>query len=111
MNASALIEAGTCGFASTVLAVSDDDRTVRFDIQTECAKVAGYASALKRSGPIDMFEEINPTGTSIVLETARNELKGCCAACVVPAGLFKCMQVAAGLALPKEVRICLSKDY
>ncbi len=31
-------------------------------------------------------------------------------ACVVPVGLFKAMQVAAGLALPKDIHIQLTKE-
>jgi hypothetical protein len=110
MKALAVIEAGICGFETKVAATSDDDRTVSFDVQTECEKVAGFANALKHSGRIDAYQEISPAGKSVVLETARNALKGCCAACVVPVGLFKCMQVAAGLALPKEIQIRLSKE-
>jgi hypothetical protein len=34
----------------------------------------------------------------------------CCAGCAVPAGLFKAMQVAAGLALPKDITIRLAKS-
>jgi hypothetical protein len=40
----------------------------------------------------------------------RATLKGCCAGCAVPAGLFKAMQVAAGLALPKDINIRLTKE-
>ncbi|MFN2352102.1 MAG: hypothetical protein ABR497_09170, partial [Kiritimatiellia bacterium] len=36
-------------------------------------------------------------------------LKGCCAGCAVPVGVFKAMQVAAGLALPKDPTITLFK--
>jgi len=110
MNALAVIEAGICGFETKVVATSEDDRTVSFEVQTQCEKVAGFANALKHSGRIDAYQEISPAGKSIVLETARSALKGCCAACAVPVGLFKCMQVAAGLALPKEIQIRLSKD-
>jgi len=40
----------------------------------------------------------------------RETLKGCCAGCAVPAGLFKAMQVAAGLALPQDITIRLSAE-
>jgi hypothetical protein len=32
-------------------------------------------------------------------------LKGCCAGCVVPCGIFKTVQVAGGVALPAPVAI------
>lgn len=110
MDAHAEIEPGVCGLQASVFATSADDRTVTFKIETCCEKVAGFADALKNLGPVDAYQEINPTGTSVVLQTAHSVLKGCCAACVVPVGLFKCMQVAAGLALPKDIQIHLSKD-
>jgi len=37
-------------------------------------------------------------------------LTGCCAGCAVPVGLFKAMQVAAGLALAKDIAITLAKE-
>ena len=40
----------------------------------------------------------------------RANLHGCCAGCAVPVGLFKAMQVAAGLALPKDIEIALSLE-
>jgi hypothetical protein len=44
------------------------------------------------------------------LTTAREHLKGCCAACAVPVGAFKAMQVAAGVALPKDVTLGMSLE-
>ena len=38
------------------------------------------------------------------------ESKGCCAACVAPMGAFKVMQVAAGVALPKDVTLRMRKE-
>ena len=51
------------------------------------------------------------TGICGLLTTAvRENLTGCCAGCAVPVGLFKAMQVAAGLALPKDINIKLGKE-
>jgi len=44
----------------------------------------------------------------VVMATVREHLKGCCAGCAVPVGIFKGMQVAAGLALPKDITIKMS---
>jgi len=40
----------------------------------------------------------------------RAVLKGCCSGCAVPCGIFKAMQVAAGLALPAPASIEIVKD-
>jgi uncharacterized 2Fe-2S/4Fe-4S cluster protein (DUF4445 family) len=55
-------------------------------------------------GKVEFAGNTNRTG-SVLLRTARDVLTGCCAGCAVPVGLFKTMQVAAGLALPKDITI------
>jgi hypothetical protein len=61
-------------------------------------------------GPVDGYAEIGVGSDGVVLTTARESLKGCCAACAVPVGAFKAMQVAAGVALPKDIRIGINQD-
>ena len=56
-------------------------------------------------GPVDGYAEIGAGADGVILTTARESLKGCCAACAVPVGAFKAMQVAAGVALPKDVTL------
>ena len=46
-------------------------------------------------------ERMNAAGESEVMTIVRRSLKGCCAGCVVPVGVFKAMQVAAGLRFPR----------
>jgi hypothetical protein len=82
---------------------------VTLEIDSNCEKITRLGQVLQQVGPIDAYRGISPTGKSVMLETARNVLQGCCAGCAVPIALFKCMQVAAGLALPQEIRIELFK--
>ena len=110
MKSSVEIEAGICGLRTTAEASSDDSQSVTFAIISDCEKIRGMAEALKRSEPLDAFQEINPAAESALLGAVRATLKGCCAGCAVPAGLFKAMQVAAGLALPKDINIRLTKE-
>jgi hypothetical protein len=110
MKATAIIDAGICGFHTTVRAHSEDDQFVTFDVETNCEKIGQLGTRLKSLGPLDAYEEINPATGSRLLETVRATLTGCCAGCAVPVGLFKAMQVAAGLALPKEVRIAMTQE-
>ena len=110
MKAKSDIDAGICGFHTTVRASSEDDQFVTFDVKTDCEKISQLAERLKTLNPLDAFEEINPASSSRLLETVRATLPGCCAGCAVPVGLFKAMQVAAGLALPKEVRIAITQE-
>ncbi len=110
MKARVEIEAGICGFRTAAGADCEDGQNVTFAITTDCEKIGGLAEALKAKGPLDAFQEISPATESVLLGTVRSTLKGCCAGCAVPVGLFKAMQVAAGLALPADVVVRLAKE-
>jgi hypothetical protein len=43
------------------------------------------------------------------MSAVRASLSGCCAGCAVPVGIFKAMQAAAGVALPRDVTITMEK--
>lgn len=110
MNASVTINAGICGFRTSAEVASPDNQNVTFDVSTNCDKIQKLAEALKQREPIDAYHEISPASESVFMGVVREQLKGCCSGCVVPSGLFKSMQVAAGLALPKDISISLSKQ-
>jgi len=110
MKAKAQVDAGVCGFKAVIHAASVDGQFVTFNITTDCDKNKAVADALRALGPIDAFQEISPQGEGAVMGTVRSHLKGCCAACAIPVGIFKSMQVAAGLALPKNIAIKVSKE-
>jgi hypothetical protein len=103
--AMATIRAGVCGFVTRVRAESDDSWQVAFTIDSDCEKVSAFASELMALGPIAAFDELRLGADGAILGTSRQHLKGCCSACVTPDGVFKAMQVSAGLALPVPVSI------
>ncbi|KKR96838.1 MAG: hypothetical protein UU48_C0023G0009 [Candidatus Uhrbacteria bacterium GW2011_GWF2_41_16] len=107
MNAKTTIDAGICGFPTKVNAESNDGQN---KITSACEKIRAYAENLEKAGAIDAYQEISPENNSQILEIARITLKGCCSGCVVPIGVFKTMQVACGLALPKDIEIKISKE-
>ena len=106
MKCTATINAGVCGFTTNLTADSEDDQMVTFTIETDCDKIAGLAETLNPT-PIDAYQEISKGSDGVVLSAARATLSGCCAGCAVPPGLFKALQVAARLALPRPVAIDL----
>ena len=110
MNARVEIDAGVCGFRTQAAVYSEDDQNVTYEISSDCENILGLSQAIANIGSFDAYEEISPAGESRLLACCRETLKGCCSGCAVPAGLFKAMQIAAGLALPKDVRITLSKN-
>jgi hypothetical protein len=83
---------------------------VSFAIESDCEKIGRLADALAARGPVDAFQEISPDGPAIVMSCVREVLTGCCAGCATPVGIFKAMQVAAGLALPRDIEIRLTKE-
>lgn len=110
MKATVEIDAGICGFSTTARVDSEDGQNVTFDIKTACGKIRQLANAIREKGPIDAYQEISPAGPAVIMTAVRENLTGCCAGCAVPVGLFKAMQVAAGLALPKDITIKLAKE-
>ena len=104
------IDAGIDGFRTTATVASNDGQNVTFAIDSTCEKIRTLAQALKERGPIDAYQEIGSGAEGVLLTTTRETLKGCCAGCAVPTGLFKGMQVAAGLALPKGISIRLVQE-
>lgn len=110
MKALVMVDAGICGFQTRIHAESDDMQNVTFKIASGCEKVRAFCDALVAKGPVDGYAEIGAGADGVVLSTARESLKGCCAACAVPVGAFKAMQVAAGVALPKDVTLKITAE-
>jgi len=108
MNARAQIDTGICGFPATASISTEDQRYVQIDIDCECKSVRALDALWKKVSPIDAIAELGPD-ESVIMKTARGFLqsKGCCEACVVPVAVSKAVQVATGLALPKDVSIKL----
>lgn len=102
MTAKVNIHAGICGFHTNVTAMSDDEQFVSIKIESDCDKIVELGKTIEQKNPLDGYQELM---RSQILTAAMDQLKGGCAGCVVPAGIFKAMQVAAGLALPKDIEI------
>jgi hypothetical protein len=101
------IRAGICGFCTKVRAEGDDKYHVSLQVTSDCEKVQRFGSEL---GTVSVFDELQQGYDGAILSAARSHLKGCCAACIVPAGVFKTMQVAGAVALPAEVAINLQLE-
>lgn len=110
MKAKVEVDAGVCGFRTSGVVVSSDEQLITFEVSSDCEKIRDLLALMGKEPPIDAYQEINPAGESAVMAAARRSLKGCCAGCAVPVGLFKAMQVAAGLALPMEVHIAVTGE-
>jgi len=102
--ATATIHAGICGFTTKVIAHTDGD-AVKLTITSECdaiRKLGGHLSVLNPYHEIS-FRRAIP-------QTYQEAMKYCThAACAVPAGIIKAIEVESGLALPADVSIQLHK--
>ncbi|MBW2594180.1 MAG: hypothetical protein JRE58_14505 [Deltaproteobacteria bacterium] len=101
--AKAEIFAGICGFNTTVEVKVNGSCDISID--SECQSIQKLGASLKHVNP---FEEISFRGEGPA--TLRMATKHCAhAACPVPAGIIKAVEIAAGLALPADATIKLSK--
>ena len=100
------VEAGICGFVTEIEASSEDSQHVSFKVVTDCEKIKNLSEKLTS---YDAYNEIRDGFDGELFKAIRSELKGCCAGCAVPVGLFKSMQVAAMVALPKNILITITK--
>jgi len=107
MQAKAVIGAGVCGFTTTVVATSDDMQNVSFEIASDCENIRELAEGFPT---VDGYSEIGAGFDGAIHQAVRETLKGCCSGCIVPCGIFKSMQVAAGLALPAPASIDIIKE-
>ena len=102
--AKAEIHAGICGFTTTVQTTMDGDMCT-VTIESDCAAIQRLAGHLST---VDPFREFTLRGEGP--ETLALGQKFCShAACPVPVGIIKAIEIEAGLALPLDVSIKLSK--
>jgi hypothetical protein len=103
--AKAEIHAGICGFKTVVEAHTQEDSRVRLSIESDCSAVRKLAEQL---ADVDPYREITwRRGGPQTLQAAPQCLKH--PACPVPSGILKAVEVEAGLALPADVTIKVSK--
>jgi len=101
------VMSGICGMITEIRATSDDQaKKVQLEINTRCENIQKLAQELK---VVDPMEEISFRGKGP--KTLRMATKHCKhAACPVPSGIIKAVEVASGLALPKDARIQVSQE-
>jgi hypothetical protein len=103
--AKAEIDAGICGYHATVAARMNDE-LVDLTIHSDCPAIQKLAAELSQVNP---YKEIS--SRRVVPTILQAGLKYCThAACPVPVGIIKAVEVEAGLALPQDAVIRVSKE-
>jgi hypothetical protein len=101
------VMSGICGMITEIRATSDDSlKNVHLEINTRCESIQKLAEELKVVNPM---EEISFHGEGP--KTLRLAAKHCKhTGCPVPSGIIKAIEVASGLALPKDASIHVSQE-
>ena len=104
--ATAEIDAGVCGHKALVTATRGEGYRVKVTIESDCPHVQ------KISDDLDEVDAVQQIGLRNGLPSALQAAYVRCAhaACPVPAGIVKAIEVAAGLALPADVSMRISKE-
>jgi hypothetical protein len=103
--AKAEIFSGVCGF-STLVEATMDGKVCNLQITSECTAIQKLARELTQVNP---YQEISTKRA--MPQTLEKGTQYCThAACPVPVGIIKAVEVEAKLALPKDVIIKLSKS-
>ena len=99
------ISSGICGHFSTVVA-SMDGKACKLSITSDCQAIQNLALELTQVNPL---QEISCRRG--IPQTLQMGQKHCFhAACPVPVGTIKAIEVAANLALPKDALIKVAKE-
>jgi len=99
--AKVVVDSGICGFSTTITAVSEDMQFVDIEFESTCPHISKAREELKR---VDAYHEIfkKPHETEIyrILSQYLPHVS-----CPSYSGFLKAVEVAAGLALPKDASI------
>ena len=99
------INSGICGHVTTVTA-SMEGKVCKVTISSDCQAIQNLAQELTEVNPL---QEISCRRG--IPQTLQMGMKHCYhAACPVPVGIIKAIEVEAGLALPQDASIRPAKD-
>ncbi len=103
--ARAEVHAGICGF-NTVIETTLDGDVCKISIQSECSAIQKMAGELTQ---VDPFQEISfRRKMPLTMDMAVKYCKH--AACPVPVGIIKAVEVESNLALPADVTIKVTRS-
>lgn len=99
------VSPGICGLQTILTITADEDQAVTVIIDSECPHIRDMQAELNDlDGYVECFSRFS---TSAVYAAADKHCKHL--ACPVPCAIIKGMEVACGLALPKDVVIQIEK--
>lgn len=100
-----IVHSGACGFTVTVRAEKGTDGKITLQLDTDCEMVK---KMLEEIAVLDRYAAHTGFQNNPVYRSASKHLKH--AACTVPSGILKAIEVEAGLNVAKDVDICFVKS-
>jgi hypothetical protein len=99
------VNPGICGLETNIFVESDENADVEIKIESRCPHIQKMEEELKEiNGYKECFTKFD---SSLVYKAAVKHCQHL--ACPVPSGIIKGIEVACGLALPKDVEINIEK--
>ncbi len=104
--AKVVVKPGVCGLETTITAVSEDEQTVVFTVESACPYIQAMATEIPE---VDGYKEaFGKIGDGEIYKAAHLHCKH--PACPVPSAFVKAVEVACGLALPRDVSMVITKE-
>ncbi len=104
MTTTLTINSGACGFQTKVTAEKNKDGKITLAFETNCEMVQNM---LQDISVLDRFAPLRGFLNNSVYQSAAKHLKH--AACPVPSGILKAIEVEAGLNVPKDTTMTFEK--
>ena len=101
-----IVEPGICGLPCTIRAQKSDHKTVLVEIaESECKQIQRLSKHLNEVSLHELFLPMTRNPVYIAAEKS-----GCHPSCAIPLAVLKAVEVAWGVALPKNVRIIFTHE-
>ena len=100
------VHPGVCGFHTRIVSTADDMFNVKLEITSDCQHIRQLAEQLQE---VAAFQELRLP----INQTTAYQVAAACkthAACPVPSAIIKAIEVAAGMALPADVHMTITKE-
>ena len=107
MTGKADIDAGVCGFRANIVAEAEDMMgSARVSIKTECPNLKKLGDHLE----VSIMDLVKNGCGSGLHKKITEVIPAMHCPCPVTGALFQAVKVAAGLALPKDIQVSITKE-
>ena len=101
----AILDAGICGFKTTIQVDSEDQQTAKINLESGCPHIMKMAEEIST---IDAYSEcFGKPGNGSIYSAAAEHCAH--AACPIAPAIIKAVEVECNLALPKQVSLSIEK--